>query len=312
MRFSCPSCGASYRIPDETLLKAQASNGLRTRCNACGARLILGARKESALGNPTTAAGRKTPSPSPSSKFRGVFPTVFSLSKGVKKEKDLTAGFFLILILSLGLGAGYFALSRLDAFPFRAWVQSLPDLKDRFPVPRIIRDFAGKKNIPFVRKGDVSTRRLVRKGYELYLKERLDPALEAFDQAIETDPKNAEAHYWKGRTLLKMGKDEPAREAFEKALALRPDYWEALDNMAWLHMRRGAYSESLSCLNRSVELKPDNAWAYYNRGFLHAKTGNPELGLKDAEKACQLGYQKGCRMVESYGRSEGSATSSGD
>jgi len=250
--------------------------------------------------DPSSFESTKTPPSLPKSKFRGEFPTVLSMSKGAKKGIDFTAAVFLVLILSMAIGAGYYAFKTLDMQPFKEWIQSLAEFKNSFSLPRIVGEFAGKKPLPSIRQETVSARSLIQKGYDLYQKERLDPALEAFNQAIDIDPKNPEAYYWKGRTLVRKDQDTPAMDAFKQALIIRPDYWEALDNIGWLHLKRGEYPQSLSCLNRSLELKPDNSWAYYNRSFLHKKTGNAEMALKDAEKACQLGYQKGCQIAQKY------------
>jgi len=301
MRFACPSCGTPYHVPDERV----PGRGVRTRCKSCGTVLFIDKRTGSVRKEPTGDPGEKDAGTALSSRFQEKVPSVLALSKGVKKEKDFFAGTLLILVIAMGIGAGYFALTRWDIRPFKAWTAPLSRLRNAFSPSRMLRELTGKKPFSVPEKERRPTPRLVRKGYELYLKERLHPALEAFDEALTQNPADAKAHYWKGRTLLKMGRDEAALEAFLKALEIRPDYWEALDNTGWLYLRRGNYTEALAFLNRSIALKPDNAWAYYNRGFIHAKTGNSESALKDAEAACHLGYEKGCRMAETYEKPKG-------
>jgi predicted Zn finger-like uncharacterized protein len=306
MRFCCPNCQTPYNVPDEKIFDAGAANGVRTRCHVCGTGLILDLKTDS-VREASLSAGSKPsrpPSHPPAGEYRRDTPTVLSMSNGVKKESDIVAVLCLILVVSLGFAAGYYTLSHINVGPFKAGVQFIMNLKDDLSFPPVFREFFGKKRAAPRRNEAVSARQRVRKGYEFYSKERLDPALDAFDRAIQEDPKIPEAHYWRGRTLLKMGRDDAAVEAFTNALALRPDYWEALDNLGWLSMRRGKYSQSLSFLNRSIECKPDNAWAYYNRGFLHAKMGNTALAVKDAQEACRLGYQKGCQMAQRYAESK--------
>ncbi len=303
MRFSCPDCQTPYHVPDERLREAASPGGVRTKCNICGVGLIIDVENERV---------RKDPFPRENKTFRRDFPSVLSMSKEAKKEKDVVAGIFLALMLLLGIGAGYHALTRLETRPFTAAIRTLADFKDAFSIPRIFREVTGERPSIPANNGTHPGRRLVRKGYAFYSKERLDPALETFDEAIRLDPNNPQAHYWRGRTLLKMGKEEPAMEAFKAALTLHPDYWEALDNVGWLHLRRGEYGQGLAALNRSIEVNPDNAWAYYNRGFLHAKTGNSKMALKDAQTACRMGYRKACQMAEKYGKSKETATPSQD
>ncbi len=300
MRFTCPSCRSAYNIPDEKLRSIEAPGGIRTRCKACGTLLIIDAKRGHVRKGAPDPGREKAESPLRKDKFRGNLPTVLSMSKGTRREKDIPAVVFVVLLLVAGLWAGYTFFSHARMQVFSGWVRSLSQLKEGIPVPRIFESIVGKPRSKPVDIKTASARRLLRKGYDLYQEGRLKSALQILNAAIQKGPKNPEAHYWKGRTLLKMGRGDEALEAFKKALALRPGYWEALDNIGWIHMRRGEYAQSLSSLNRSIQLKPDNAWAYYNRAFLHAKTGNAEMALKDAEKACQFGNRKGCLMAQKY------------
>jgi tetratricopeptide (TPR) repeat protein len=81
---------------------------------------------------------------------------------------------------------------------------------------------------------------------------------------------------------------------------LKPDYVEAWDNLGWLASKQDRVEEAIAYLTRSVELKPENAWAFYNRSRLFFSKGDVASALRDAEKACSLGYQDGCRAYETY------------
>ncbi len=61
----------------------------------------------------------------------------------------------------------------------------------------------------------------IRKGLILYLQDKNNEALQAFDKAIELDPRNAEAWGKKALVLIYLGKHEEASEASNMANELR-------------------------------------------------------------------------------------------
>jgi len=114
------------------------------------------------------------------------------------------------------------------------------------------------------------------------------------------DPRNAEAFYWRGRTLVSLGRLEQGVEDFKRAVQVKPDYAEAYDHLGWLASRRGDVDEGIAYLTKSIESKPENAWALYNRSRLLHSKGDLAGAMRDAEKACNLGYQDGCKAYETY------------
>jgi len=146
-------------------------------------------------------------------------------------------------------------------------------------------------------KTDTARDHLV-EGYRLYRKKRYARALEAFNKSVQMNETNPEAFYWRGRTLVSQGRFEPAVEDFQKAVNLRPDYAEAYDNLGWLYERLGETDKAVEALSRSIGLKPDNGWAYNQRGRNLFKQGDKEGALRDAKKACDLGFEEGCKAYE--------------
>ena len=143
-------------------------------------------------------------------------------------------------------------------------------------------------------------------GHRLYGKNQLDDALGEYEKAIKLDPGNPEAYYWRGRTRIKTGEHALALDDFLRAVKLKPDYPEAYDNLGWLFARQKQYDEAILHLSRSIALKQDNAWAYFNRGRMYYHKGDTERAVDDLKKACDLGYQAGCRLYDIYkGKSKG-------
>ena len=140
------------------------------------------------------------------------------------------------------------------------------------------------------------------RGKTFVQKESYAKGLHELDQAIESDPDSYEAHFWRGRALVKTGRDDEAITAFETTVKLNPGYSYAYDNLGWIYLRLSDYETSLDYLNRSLDLKPENGWAYYNRGRIYFQMGQRKKAFQDTETACRQGFGKACQVLKRYGR----------
>ncbi|MBW2064688.1 MAG: tetratricopeptide repeat protein [Deltaproteobacteria bacterium] len=140
----------------------------------------------------------------------------------------------------------------------------------------------------------------VRRGYVLHRKSRYQEALVEYGKAVKLDPKNHEAYFFRGLTLIKLREYEKATQDFKTVIQLRSDFAEAYDNLAWLHVRRGDWDTGILYLTKSLELKPRNGWAYYNRGRCYLEKEEIGKALEDLRRSCDLGYDDGCKLYKKY------------
>jgi regulator of sirC expression with transglutaminase-like and TPR domain len=175
----------------------------------------------------------------------------------------------------------------------RGWLKDM-GLVDQEGRGKRVRDRDSRKD------PTVSARKHLVRGYRLYRKGRLNDAVAQYSKAIEMDSKNPEAFYWRGRAWFRMEQYDQAMNDFKRAIALRSGYAEAWDNLAWLYLRRKEYPQAVACLTRSIDLNSNNGWAYHTRGRCYFQMGLLDQALKDASKACQLGFRPGCEAVERY------------
>lgn len=212
-------------------------------------------------------------------------------------ERDYPALAVLAFLLVALVVAGYFSfqvISKGRDFmaedTIRGWIQNLEER---------VRQLVEQG--PRVEKGRRGgARQNLVEGYRLYQQKKYAAATEAFNRAIQADPRNGEAYFWRGRALIHQGRFENAMEDFQQAVTLKKDYAEAYENLGWLYDRLGQSDRGIDALSKAIEIKPDSGWAYYQRGRMLFKTGQKEKAIRDAEKSCSLGFQEGCKAYETF------------
>ena len=223
------------------------------------------------------------------------------LSKNGKKDpKDSPALFVFLGLLIALLVAGYFALKNVDTdvdfHPSVYLREQAAEIEEK--VKSFLEETSKGLKIPGRESADAKAH--VVKGYRLHRQKSYNEALTELNKALEIDPKSAEAYYWRGRTLVNLGRLDQGEDDFKTAVKLKPDYSDAYDILGWLAAKQGRAEEGIAYLTKSIALKPDNAWAFYNRSSLLFAKGDLAGAMKDAEKACSLGYQDGCKAYETY------------
>jgi tetratricopeptide (TPR) repeat protein len=217
-----------------------------------------------------------------------------------ERSRDYPALCVFVGLLVALLVTGYFALKNVDmnlGFRPGPYIQEwINDLEEQ--VKHLLGQATQGRNSSGPERSDAKTHLL--KGYRLHRQKSYPEALDELSKAIDVDPKNAEAHYWRGRTLVSLGRLDEGVGDFKTAVRLKPDYSEAYDHLGWLAARQGQVNEGIAYLTKSIELKPQHAWAFYTRSRLFFSKGDVENAMKDAEKACSLGYQDGCKAYETY------------
>jgi tetratricopeptide (TPR) repeat protein len=106
---------------------------------------------------------------------------------------------------------------------------------------------------------------LLNLGTLLYEQDELAHAAEQFRRAVQSDPRNALAHYNLGSLLDDLDQLDEARAHLEEAVRLDPAYPDAHYNLAFVLEELGAPEKGRHHWRRYVELDPTSPWADYAR-----------------------------------------------
>ena len=125
------------------------------------------------------------------------------------------------------------------------------------------QDFARLQNIFVSLRNPIA---LVNLGNALDALKRDQEALDAYEQAIDLDPKYARAYNNKGNALRDLKRDQEALDAFEQAIDLDPKYALAYTNKgnALRNLKRD--QEALAAYEQAIHVDPNDAYAYTWKG----------------------------------------------
>ncbi len=122
--------------------------------------------------------------------------------------------------------------------------------------------------------------------YDVPLKDSAK-ALENYNQAIQRNPNDAQAHNNRGSVYSEQENYAAALADFNQAIKLNPNYVNAYSNRGVVYGKQGNYAAALADLNQAIKLNPNYANAYYNRGNVYYKQGNYDAALADYNQAIQ-------------------------
>ncbi len=137
------------------------------------------------------------------------------------------------------------------------------------------------------RSGDMEESRY-RTGIDSLWLGNYDSAVGYFENAVNRNPKRADAWIQVGYCKVKQGKNEEAIRAYQKALLLRTDSEEVLNKLGDAYYYAGRLPEAIESYKEAARLHPKCAEAHYNLALVFFESGNQKLALTHARVLQQL------------------------
>lgn len=111
-------------------------------------------------------------------------------------------------------------------------------------------------------------------GYED--KKQFQDAENAFQRALQADPKFAEAEYQIGVLKGVSGDSAAAISHYERAIEFDPHHLQALNKLGGLYLQSGEFNKALAVLLKAEAINPDDRQTEYSLALAYAKLGNRE------------------------------------
>ena len=136
-------------------------------------------------------------------------------------------------------------------------------------------------------KGDMAEM-LYRTGLESLWLGNYDNAIGFFENAVNKNPKRADAWIQVGYCKVKQGKNEEAIRAYQQALQLKPDSPEAVNKLGDAYYYAGRLRKAIEAYTEATRLRPDWSEAYYNLAIAYFESGNRSMAATEAHTLQRL------------------------
>jgi tetratricopeptide (TPR) repeat protein len=125
-------------------------------------------------------------------------------------------------------------------------------------------------------------------GQSYLIAENHEQAKEAFRQAAEANPQDADAYSLLGQMEMNTGEPEPAAEHLKRSLEIAPDYSTAAVTMAELYLQHGwPLDEVEPLLRRAVEIQIHHVQGISALTRVHVQQGKLDEARRDLEDAME-------------------------
>lgn len=90
--------------------------------------------------------------------------------------------------------------------------------------------------------------------------------IEAYEELLKTEPKNAELLNKIGVGYSSLTKLDTAKKYYERAVKVNPKYSAALNNLGTVHFYQKRFRRAIKTYERAIALRPDSATFFGNMG----------------------------------------------
>src|SRR5689334_10914524 len=130
-------------------------------------------------------------------------------------------------------------------------------------------------------KGDVAESSY-RNGLDSLWLGNYDSAVGYFENAVNKNPKRADAWVQVGYCKVKQGKNQEAIRAYQQALQLKPEDAEIHNKLGDAYYYAGRLPEAIESYTTAAQLEPNNAETFYNLAIAYSESGNPTMAATEA------------------------------
>ena len=166
--------------------------------------------------------------------------------------------------------------------------------------PKEIEESKIEKTIPQERSlvdVDYNRKKLFKKGVNLMADEKLEEAIEMFEQALRIDPDNVETLMKIGYAKFHLDEHSDALKVYDKVLELDVTNPEAWNLKGLVHYEQKNYSKALDSVQKAIESDPTYGMARYNQAcFLSLLNQVPEA-LEALKQSIEIDVKNARRSI---------------
>lgn len=149
------------------------------------------------------------------------------------------------------------------------------------------------------RLAEWAAKKFLNRGHEQF-KQDLTLAIAQYDLAIEMNPSETEAFYWRGTAYNKLEKNDLAYSDFKAAITSDPRHFKSCRMLDYLLAREQRWDEIIDTWSQYLVLEQKNGDAYFERAGAYRHKGDMQSAIADLRQACTLGKEEACNILKQY------------
>lgn len=115
-----------------------------------------------------------------------------------------------------------------------------------------------------------------------------DKAVDAYKEALQIDPENAEVHSRLGYAYVAAEDYEMAVKTYRRWVELKPEDCDAHQSLGFAYMRQGLTDQAIVAYEKSLEICPEDPNAYTNLARAYKEGGYPLEAIEGYRRAVEL------------------------
>ena len=135
---------------------------------------------------------------------------------------------------------------------------------------------------------DYNRKKLFRKGVNLMADEKLEEAVDVFEQALRIDPQNIETLMKLGYTRFHLDDHTESLKVYDKILDIDVTNPEAWNLKGLVHYEQKKYAKALDSVEKAVESDPTYGMAWYNKACFQSLLNQVPESLESLKRSIEI------------------------
>jgi len=154
-----------------------------------------------------------------------------------------------------------------------------------------------KKEITSLVDADYNRKKLFKKGVNLMADEKLEDAVEVFEQALRIDPDNIETLMKLGYARFHLDDHLGALRVYDKILDIDVTNPEAWNLKSLVHYEQKKYAKALDSAEKAVESDPTYGMAWYNKACFQSLLNQVPESLESLKRSIEIDVKNARKSI---------------
>lgn len=147
-------------------------------------------------------------------------------------------------------------------------------------------------------KADYQKNKLIKKGIHLMADEKLEDAVQVFEQVLRLDPGNVDALLKLGYSKFHLDDYAGALRTYDQILDIDVANSEAWNLKSLVHYQQKNYAKALDCVEKSIESDPTFGMAWYNKACYLSMLNEVPASLEALRRSIEIDVKNAKRAVK--------------